>query len=147
VANIELGVFQKDVIDAMDLPKDVVSKLVGSQVKAGLLTQKRERANSRFKRLHMTNDGTALLSKVKAVLQPPRPVKQEPEQTDRQQSFFDLTSNRQTNCPTASRNGIAPAKAQDQMLYKRACKGKMHYKTADSRLACSSSSPIRKRCA
>jgi DNA-binding MarR family transcriptional regulator len=69
--------------------KDVVSKLVGSLVQAGLLTQEREGSNSRIKRLQMTDSGRALLSRVKEALQPPRPVKQQPEQTYRPLSFFD----------------------------------------------------------
>jgi DNA-binding MarR family transcriptional regulator len=84
-----LGVSQKEVVEATALSKDVVSKLVGSLVQVGLLTQEREGTNSRIKRLATTDSGRALLSRVTAALQPPRPAKQEPEQTYTRLSFFD----------------------------------------------------------
>lgn len=91
MAKKDWGVSQKDVVDATALPKDVVSKLVRSLVQAGLLTQEREGANSRTKRLITTDAGRSVLSQVTAALQPPRPAKQEAEGTSRQLSFFDST--------------------------------------------------------
>lgn len=92
MAQKDWGVLQKDVVKATALPKDVVSKLVGSLVQAGLLTQEREGANSRIKRLATTDSGRGLLLRVKAALQPPpRPAKPEPDGiTYRPLSFFDL---------------------------------------------------------
>ena len=66
------GFSQKEAVAEMALPKDVVSKLVGSLVEAGLLTQVRESSNSRIKRLATTQSGTDLLHRLKTVLQPPR---------------------------------------------------------------------------
>ncbi len=62
------GVLQKDVVAAMALRKDVVSKLVGPLVQAGLLTQKRLEANARIKILVTEKPGKALLAQVKAAL-------------------------------------------------------------------------------
>jgi DNA-binding MarR family transcriptional regulator len=70
-----LGVTQKEVVGAMALPKDVVSKLVGSLVQAGLLKQERSGVDSRIKLLTTAGPGRALLSRVKAALQKPRPRK------------------------------------------------------------------------
>ena len=89
MAKSVLGVSQKEVVAATVLPKDVVSKLVGSLVQAGLLTQEREGRNSRIKRLATTDSGRALLSRVKAELQPPRSAKQMPVQKPTALSFFD----------------------------------------------------------
>jgi DNA-binding MarR family transcriptional regulator len=89
MAQKDWGVSQKDVVDAMGLPKDVVSKLVGFLVQAGLLVQERDSANSRIKRLATTYSGSALLSRVQSALQPPRPTKQEPEQQCTRISIFD----------------------------------------------------------
>jgi len=69
------GVSQKAVGKRMALPKDVVSKLVGSLVHAGLLDQNRRTANSREKILSTSDAGSELLSRVRAVLRPPRPPK------------------------------------------------------------------------
>jgi len=82
------GVTQKHVVEGAALPKDVVSKLVGSLVKAGLLTQEREGKNSRFKRLGTTALGKQLLSQVRAALQPPGPARQEPARKPETLSFF-----------------------------------------------------------
>src|ERR1035438_8063455 len=73
MAQKDWGISQKDVVEATALPKDVVSKLVGSLVGARMLTQERDGANSRIKRLHVTDLGRALLSRVKDSLQPLRP--------------------------------------------------------------------------
>ena len=89
MAKSVLGIPQKDVVAAMAVPKDVVSKLVGPLVQAGLLTQEREGTNSRIKRLAATDAGRVLLSRVNAALQPPCPTKQEPEQKHERLSFFD----------------------------------------------------------
>lgn len=89
MAQKDWGVSQKDVVEATALPKDVVSKLVGSLVDVGLLTQEREGTNSRIKRLNLTDSGRSLLLRVKDALQPPRPLKKEPEQTYSSPSFFD----------------------------------------------------------
>jgi DNA-binding MarR family transcriptional regulator len=80
---------QKDVVKATAQTKDVVSKLVGSLVQAGLLTQERQRVNSRFKRLYLTNAGRALLSRIRETLQPPRLPKPSPEKKVVHLSFFD----------------------------------------------------------
>lgn len=89
MAQKDCGVSQKDVVNATALPKGVVSKLVGSLVQAGLLTRERDGENPRVKQLATTNSGRSLLLRVMAALQPPRPAKQEPEQTFRRLSFFD----------------------------------------------------------
>jgi DNA-binding MarR family transcriptional regulator len=83
------GVTQKDVVNAMALPKDVVSKLVGSLVQAGLLKQKRTGVDSRIKLLTTAGPGRALLSRVKAALQKTRPRKQEPGQTSKRLPLLD----------------------------------------------------------
>jgi len=70
-ANKTGGGTQKQILEATNLPKDVVSKLVKSLVSAGLLTQKRAMENSRIKRLHTTESGRKLLSRVTSALQPP----------------------------------------------------------------------------
>jgi len=85
----KLGSTQKEVVEEMALPKDVVSKLVGLLVRARLLTQQRESGTSRVKRLGTTDRGKQLLSKVTAALKPLRPRKPEPERTYRRLSFFD----------------------------------------------------------
>jgi DNA-binding MarR family transcriptional regulator len=74
MANTVFGVPQKKVVDETELAKDVVSKLVGSLVRAGRLTQEREETNSRIKRLVTTDSGRDLLARVEASLQPPRPA-------------------------------------------------------------------------
>jgi DNA-binding MarR family transcriptional regulator len=89
MAKKDWGVSQKEVVDSTALPKDVVSKLVGSLVQAGLLTQERDGADSRINRLITTDSGRSVLSRVMAALQPPRPAKQEAEETYRQSSIFD----------------------------------------------------------
>ena len=61
VADRAGGVTQKDVITKLALSKDVVSKLVGSLVGAGLLTQIRLASNPRIKRLATTDTGSDLL--------------------------------------------------------------------------------------
>lgn len=86
-AKIE-GVTQKRIVERTALPNDVVSKLVGSLVRGGLLTQKREGSNSLIKRLSATASGRALLSRMVAVLQPPRPVKQQPKQGYSRMNIF-----------------------------------------------------------
>jgi DNA-binding MarR family transcriptional regulator len=73
VADMYAGVSQKDVVAETALSKDVVSKLVGSLVDAGLLTQVRESSNPRIKRLATTNSGRDLVRRLKTVLQPPPP--------------------------------------------------------------------------
>ena len=73
MAQRDSGVFQKDVVGAMDLPKEVVSKLVKSLVQAGLLTQKRMGINARIKILVTEKPGKALLARVKAALQKQTP--------------------------------------------------------------------------
>ncbi len=91
----DLGVLQKDVVGAMALPKDVVSKLVGTLVEAGLFTKKRDGENSRMMRLARTDSGTELLSQVNAVLQPPRreapKIKPKPKHTYGQVNIFGET--------------------------------------------------------
>jgi DNA-binding MarR family transcriptional regulator len=89
LASRDWGVSQRDAVTVLKLPKDVVSKLVGSLVQAGLLTKEREGSNSRIKRLQLTDSGRALLFRVREALQSPRPTKQEPEKTYRALSFFD----------------------------------------------------------
>jgi len=68
------GVSQKEAVAKMALPKDAVSKLVGSLVDAGLLTQARESSNPRIKRLATTDSGRDLLRRLKTALQPPPPL-------------------------------------------------------------------------
>jgi DNA-binding MarR family transcriptional regulator len=75
-ANKTGGGTQKDILEETNLPKDVVSKLVGSLVSSRLLTRERATENSRIKRLNTTERGRKLLSRVTAALQPP-PRKQE----------------------------------------------------------------------
>ena len=87
-ANKTGGGTQKEILEATNLPKDVVSKLVKSLVSAGLLTQKRATENSRIKCLHTTESGRKLLSRVTAALQPPRPEEMEPERKVERLSFF-----------------------------------------------------------
>ena len=82
------GITQKRVVEAIALPKDVVSKLVGSLVSAGLLRQERATEDARIKRLHTTASGRKLLSQVTAALQPPRVEKGEPERRVESLSFF-----------------------------------------------------------
>ncbi len=73
------GVSQKEAVAEMALPKDVVSKLVGSLVDAGLLTQARESSNPRIKRLETTDSGRDLVRRLKAELQYPGPRPAAPE--------------------------------------------------------------------
>jgi DNA-binding MarR family transcriptional regulator len=70
MARTAIGVSQKNVVIGSGLPKDVVSKLVGSLVQAGLLTQVREATDSRMKRLLTSDPGRELLSRVRGALQP-----------------------------------------------------------------------------
>ena len=58
------GVTQKQILEATNLPKDVVSKLVESLVSARLLTRERATENARIKRLLTTEGGRKLLSQV-----------------------------------------------------------------------------------
>ncbi len=76
MAKMKSGVPQKEVVEGTALPKDVVSKVVRSLVRAKMLTQKREVADSRIKRLWVTDSGRALLSRFIEALQPSRPAKQ-----------------------------------------------------------------------
>jgi DNA-binding MarR family transcriptional regulator len=71
MAKTVLGVSQKEVIEATDLKKDVVSKLVASLVEARVLTRKRE---SKTNTLSTTDSGRKLLSQVKASFRRPRRV-------------------------------------------------------------------------
>ncbi len=73
MAQRDSGVLQKDVVSAMALRKDVVSKLVGPLVQAGLLTQKRMGVNARIKILVTAEPGKALLARVKAALKKQMP--------------------------------------------------------------------------
>jgi DNA-binding MarR family transcriptional regulator len=72
MAKTVTGVLQKDVVNGTGLPKDVVSKLVGSLVRAGLLKQVREATNPRMKRLLTSDPGRELLARVRASLRPLR---------------------------------------------------------------------------
>ncbi|MGA1984041.1 MAG: MarR family winged helix-turn-helix transcriptional regulator [Acidobacteriaceae bacterium] len=67
------GVTQKDLITELALPKDVVSKLVGSLVTAKLLTQVRQASNPRIKKLATTASGRDLVRRLKTALRPPPP--------------------------------------------------------------------------
>ena len=78
MANKEWGASQAEVKEALGLPKDVVSKLARSLVKARALRQQREGATRRTKQLYITKSGRRLLLRVKLVLQRPRPAKPEP---------------------------------------------------------------------
>jgi DNA-binding MarR family transcriptional regulator len=72
-ANRPGGGTQKQILEATNLRKDVVSKLVESLVSARLLTRQRATENARIKRLLTTEGGRKLLSQVTDALQPPRP--------------------------------------------------------------------------
>jgi DNA-binding MarR family transcriptional regulator len=82
------GGTQKQILEATNLPKDVVSKLVGSLVLGRLLRQERATEDARIKRLLISEGGRKLLSLVTAALQPPRPEKREPERRVERLSFF-----------------------------------------------------------
>jgi DNA-binding MarR family transcriptional regulator len=75
------GVTQKQLIDEADLPKDVVSKLVSSLVKAGLLIRDREGYDPRVKRLHTTETGRSIIVEINAALQAPSAARQKAKQT------------------------------------------------------------------
>lgn len=79
LADRYVGVSQKDVVAETALPKDLVSKLVGSLVDAGMLTQVRESSNPRIKRLETTDSGRDLLRRLKTALQTPSPRPPAPE--------------------------------------------------------------------
>jgi predicted transcriptional regulator len=85
-ANKTGGETQKQILEATNLPKDVVSKLVKSLFSAGLLMRATE--NSRIKRLHTTESGRKLLSRVTAALQPSRPKEMGPVRKIERLSFF-----------------------------------------------------------
>ena len=68
------GISQKEVVAETPLNKDVVSKLVTSLVKAGLLIQVREDSHKQFKRLATTDAGMDLLSLLRVALQSPSPA-------------------------------------------------------------------------
>ena len=87
-ANKPGGGTQKQILEATKLPKDVVSKLVGSLVSARLLTRQRATENARIKRLLTTEGGRKLLSKVTAALQPPRLEEPGPVRKVERLSFF-----------------------------------------------------------
>ena len=74
LANTLGGVPQKTVVKRLALPKDVVSKLIGSLVQTDLLSQERQEANSREKWLSTSNSGRELLSRLGNTLRPPRPA-------------------------------------------------------------------------
>lgn len=90
LVNRDWGARQGEIVKALALPKDIVSKLIRSLVNADLLTQEREVANPRAKRLRATDTGRKLLYKVKLALQPPRPPKQESAGGYIQPTFFDI---------------------------------------------------------
>lgn len=77
-ANKPGGRTQKQILEAANLPKDVVSKLIGSLASAGLLMSQRAPEDARIKRVLITESGRKLLSQVTAALQPPRPKELEP---------------------------------------------------------------------
>lgn len=83
-ANRSNGVTQRQLVAETALPKDVVSKLVGSLVRAGLLDQMREDGNARIKRLSVTGTGKRIISEIKATLQPssPAPIPEKPAKRD-----------------------------------------------------------------
>lgn len=87
-ANRPGGRTQKQILEATNLPKDVVSKLVGSLASAGMLTSEREAENSRIKRLLITEGGRKLLSQVTTALEPPRPKELEPVRKIERLSLF-----------------------------------------------------------
>jgi len=62
-----MGVTQQEIVQATGLPKYAISKIVGSLVDAGLMTQERE---SRKKRLFTTDSGSKLMSRVRASMKP-----------------------------------------------------------------------------
>lgn len=78
MADRRWGISQKEVVERTALPKDVVSKLVDSLVKAGLLTERRDSSNPRVKKLLATRSGRNLLSRVQDALQPPPPAPKPP---------------------------------------------------------------------
>ena len=91
MANVTGGVPQKRVLDDTALPKDVLSKLVASLVRAGLLTQERNASDPRMKTLLTSDSGRQLLSRVKTSLQSPRPASpRRKPQRSQSLSFFDL---------------------------------------------------------
>ena len=70
------GISQKEAVAEMALPKDVVSKLVGSLVVAGKLTSIPETSNPRIRRLNTTDSGKDLVRRLNAAVlntPPPRP--------------------------------------------------------------------------
>jgi DNA-binding MarR family transcriptional regulator len=83
MADSDLGISQKQLIEATALPKDVVSKLVANLVEIKLLTQERDSTNSRVKRISTTDSGRKLLSRARAVLQPASPGRKKPESVRR----------------------------------------------------------------
>jgi len=70
LANSDFGVSQKEVVEGTALPKDTVSKLIGSLVGIKLLNRDRDSTNSRMKRISTTESGRKLLVRVRAALQP-----------------------------------------------------------------------------
>jgi DNA-binding MarR family transcriptional regulator len=78
-ANNSMGVTQKQLVEETALPKDVVSKLVGSLVRGGLLDQVREDGNARIKRLTTNDAGKQVIAQIKAALLPPLSKPAEPE--------------------------------------------------------------------
>ena len=91
-ANGTGGVTQKQLVEKTSLPKDVISKLVGSLVRAGLLDQTRETENSRVKRLTTTSIGKQVISEINAALRPRAPIPTEPQKpVKRMPKLWDYT--------------------------------------------------------
>lgn len=72
LASARHGVSQKEVLLETGRAKDVVSKLIRSMVRAGLITQQRDLSNRRMKRLITSDAGRDVLRRVKAALQSSR---------------------------------------------------------------------------
>jgi DNA-binding MarR family transcriptional regulator len=78
-ANKIRGVSQKQVVKEAGLPKDVISKIVGSLVRAGLVAQLPQEDDPRAKRLCASDAGKALLAEMKIALQPCPPAGKQPQ--------------------------------------------------------------------
>lgn len=108
------GVSQKEVVDRTQLKKDVVSKVVASLADAGLLTQKRDSANPRMKRLVATDAGDDLLTRIRASLQQPRPASQNRTDAPGLASLFDEHDGTDDSCAIATSKGEQSTVANSQ---------------------------------
>jgi DNA-binding MarR family transcriptional regulator len=85
------GITQRQLALETNLPKDALSKLIGSLVKAKLVDQDREGYNARIKKLTTTRTGRKLISDIKAALKPPTVSRVREQPSSYKQSYLDLT--------------------------------------------------------